>query len=177
MGRPPIGERALTPAEKMRRYRAKKFGNKAPVTEPMKNGNAASVTESDLLAAMPKTTRAKAEAWQRRAEKRIEDEIERRVRAGIAKHIDEVLIPHYREKGERAEAVIAARKGVVTKAEFRTLQRCLHPDSRALQDESAFTEALTLLDKHQAVLVKPDAPKFNNPLPSSAELRAKYRRR
>jgi chromosome segregation ATPase len=30
MGRPPLGERALTPAEKMRRYRERKFGNKPP---------------------------------------------------------------------------------------------------------------------------------------------------
>jgi hypothetical protein len=30
MGRPPIGERAMTPAEKQRRYRARKFGNKPP---------------------------------------------------------------------------------------------------------------------------------------------------
>jgi hypothetical protein len=33
MGRPPIGERAMTAAEKMRRYRARKFGNKPPVTK------------------------------------------------------------------------------------------------------------------------------------------------
>jgi hypothetical protein len=33
MGRPPLGERALTPAEKMRRYRERKFGNKPPVTK------------------------------------------------------------------------------------------------------------------------------------------------
>jgi hypothetical protein len=30
MGRPPLGERALTPAEKMRRYRERKFGNRPP---------------------------------------------------------------------------------------------------------------------------------------------------
>jgi hypothetical protein len=37
MGRPPIGARALTPAEKQRRYRerrAAKFGNKGTVTKP-----------------------------------------------------------------------------------------------------------------------------------------------
>jgi len=33
MGRPPIGERAMTAAEKMRRYRARKFGNRPPVTK------------------------------------------------------------------------------------------------------------------------------------------------
>jgi hypothetical protein len=34
MGRPPIGERAMSPAEKQRRYRERKFGNKPPVTKP-----------------------------------------------------------------------------------------------------------------------------------------------
>src|SRR5262245_33940433 len=34
MGRPPIGERAMTPAEKMRRYRERKFGNRSAVTKP-----------------------------------------------------------------------------------------------------------------------------------------------
>src|SRR5262245_118413 len=33
MGRPPIGERAMTPAEKQRRYRERKFGNKPSVTK------------------------------------------------------------------------------------------------------------------------------------------------
>jgi hypothetical protein len=33
MGRPPIGERAMTAAEKQRRYRARKFGNKPRVTK------------------------------------------------------------------------------------------------------------------------------------------------
>jgi hypothetical protein len=33
MGRPPLGERAMTPAEKMRRYRARKFGNRPPITK------------------------------------------------------------------------------------------------------------------------------------------------
>ena len=34
MGRPPLGERAMTAAEKQRRYRAKKLGNSASVTNP-----------------------------------------------------------------------------------------------------------------------------------------------
>src|SRR5262249_6309501 len=34
MGRPPIGERAMTAAEKQRRYRERKFGNRPPVTKP-----------------------------------------------------------------------------------------------------------------------------------------------
>src|SRR5262245_31592040 len=33
MGRPPIGARAMTPAEKQRRYRERKFGNKPRVTK------------------------------------------------------------------------------------------------------------------------------------------------
>jgi len=33
MGRPPIGKRAMTAAEKQRRYRARKFGNKPRVTK------------------------------------------------------------------------------------------------------------------------------------------------
>ena len=34
MGRPPIGDHAMTAAEKQRRYRAKKFGNSSSVTKP-----------------------------------------------------------------------------------------------------------------------------------------------
>ncbi len=196
MGRKPMGDRAMTPAEKMRRYRAKKFGNKVPVTEPdaaggngnaapvtkPANGNAPGVTESDLLAAMPKTTREKMEAWKRRVEKGIEAEIEARVRAGIAKHLEEVVYPKYREKEARAEEVIASHKGVITKAEFRALQMCLHPDRRATLDEAKFNEAFILLEKHKAVLVKPEvAPRvFTNPLPKTAAefeaLRKKPRR-
>jgi len=35
MGRPPIGERAMSAAEKQRRYRARKFGNKGAVTKTL----------------------------------------------------------------------------------------------------------------------------------------------
>jgi hypothetical protein len=44
MGRPPIGERPLTAAEKMRRYRARKFGNK-PATKFLPANAAARVRE------------------------------------------------------------------------------------------------------------------------------------
>src|SRR5262249_31863447 len=45
MGRLPIGERAMTPAEKQRRYRERKFGNKPRVTK------------SDAVAALEKRIR------------------------------------------------------------------------------------------------------------------------
>lgn len=56
MGRPPIGARALTAAEKMRRYRARKataaFGNDASVTKPAGGGTAAlAQTERELAQA------------------------------------------------------------------------------------------------------------------------------
>jgi hypothetical protein len=34
MGRPPLGKVAMTPAEKQRRYRERKFGNRPPVAKP-----------------------------------------------------------------------------------------------------------------------------------------------
>jgi hypothetical protein len=60
MGRPPIGERAMTPAEKQRRYRERKFGNRPPVTK--------SATAAALAARIRELKQQLAQAHKRIAE-------------------------------------------------------------------------------------------------------------
>jgi hypothetical protein len=57
MGRPPLGKRAMTAAEKQKRYRAKTFGNSAPVTKPQLKARIAQL-EAELEARPPKAAPA-----------------------------------------------------------------------------------------------------------------------
>jgi hypothetical protein len=66
VGRPPIGARAMTAAEKQRRYRERKFGNKPPVTKPSAaDGARVSVLEAEAAALRDQiiTLKMELEAW------------------------------------------------------------------------------------------------------------------
>lgn len=58
-------------------------------------------------------------------EQRVIDEYRRR--------LDDWVLPYYQQKVDEADAVIKARKGVMTRALFRQILACLHPDN--VQDE------------------------------------------
>ena len=244
MGRPPIGERALTAAEKMRRYRARKFGNKPPVTKsPVTNaavaslqarlrevetelarerqahketrdvfGNKDAVTKSlerDRDRYKQKAEKAEArvaelEATQRRPSKvereqlsltdqqkldaviqqykgRLGAEFDARVRERVRQKVDEIILPHWREKLEKAQVLYERRRGVMDKATFNLIWSALHPDSRKSISDAKLARAFdtfTSLEKH--LLAKKDSPTHIEPLPDNLaawdKMRTKPRR-
>jgi hypothetical protein len=98
MGRPPIGERALTAAEKMRRYRARKFGNKPPVTK-------SSATNAAVASLQTRLREVETElARERQAHK------ETRAKFGNTGAVTKSLERDrdlYKQKAEKAEARVA----------------------------------------------------------------------
>jgi hypothetical protein len=103
MGRPPIGKTAMTAAEKQRRYRERKFGNKAAVTKPdgkQSFGNEGVVTKriAELEAEVARLTAANAELARVRE---LEAEIASVPPPGLAKQADAASLPKsYRERFE-----------------------------------------------------------------------------
>ena len=96
-------------------------------TEALETVNEAAVAEA-ALAALPKTTKEKFELALKHALKRLEQEFEERVRQRSQENDERLWKPYYDEKLKLAEAVVAGRDGVFTKAEYNDILRCLHPD-------------------------------------------------
>jgi hypothetical protein len=171
MGRPPIGERALTAAEKMRRYRARKFGNKPPVTRA-KFGNTGAVTKSlDGEATLSMSAKDKLEAAIRQHKRRLDIEFEQRIQAETKERLESVQLPHHAKKLERMERLISARKGVMDKLTYNKIRRCLHPDPVLDPDlKKRHEEAFRLFnDLEKLLLSEKDSPTEFRPVPRTYE--------
>lgn len=64
----------------------------------------------------------------RRHQHKLNLAFEQRVLEEINSRLDTLVLPHYNEKYQEYCAVVNARKGVMTAAEYRELCACLHPD-------------------------------------------------
>ena len=97
-------------------------------------------------------------------------------RLDIRRIFDEHVLPEVNRKHERAERIIANFKGLMTRADFRKLLSCLHPDSADEARKARFAEAFQIVKDLEDVLVKPDPKPANpnyRPLPrTAAELMA-----
>ena len=78
--------------------------------------------------ALPKTMKAKFDIALKHALKQMEREFEQRVRQRSQENDEKLWKPHYDEKLKLAEAIVAGRDGVFTKADFNKILACLHPD-------------------------------------------------
>jgi hypothetical protein len=72
--------------------------------------------------------------------RRYEAQFEARVEEGVMRHINEHLMPHYKEKLAKADSLLhqGAYKAVFTNAEYRILLSALHPDSGPERRAEAF---------------------------------------
>jgi hypothetical protein len=96
------------------------------------------------------------------AQKKLETAIrqyKRQLDAQFAQTVDdrvkEVLdnwLPDYEQKLREAERVINTYEGLMSRADFRKIWACLHPDRGASQ--TMLAEAFDIFSKHEQVLVK-----------------------
>jgi hypothetical protein len=70
-------------------------------------------------------------ALEKRLRAGIEREVAQRVEETVTARFNEVVLPRYQQKLDQYEAVIKARKGVLTGAVFKKIRACLHPDRLA----------------------------------------------
>ena len=85
-----------------------------------------------------------------------------------------VFVRHIKEKSDRADRILAAYNGTMSRETFRKIRACLHPDHNTFKFAA---EALQAFSELEAVLVKPDDPVREGPaLPTTAaELMARRR--
>jgi len=110
-------------------------------------------------------------AYKRKLYAGFEKEVEDRLRSDFHKTI-EPWMSHFKERLERADAVLKAYKGVMSRATYRKIWSCLHPDSRHGVTEERLNEAFDVFAKLENVLVKIETPK-GPAMPSLAELMAR----
>jgi hypothetical protein len=107
----------------------------------------------------------KAEAWQISERKRLRQEIYAEVKAELSAAYQEMLNA-FSARVDWAEKIMESYRGVMSKQEYLTVVKCLHPDTNA--DEELKREAFRCFTQYKDVLVKPEV-KFSGPaLPTSA---------
>jgi transposase len=79
------------------------------------------------------------------------DEVQRRVTARMKEALDG-LLPEYQDKLRRAERILDSHTGIMSRADFRKVWACLHPDGGA--SEKMRAEAFNIFAKHEELLVK-----------------------
>ena len=143
-------------------YRFCKAGEVVP--KPSKNEPVIERAELSL------TAQQKLDLAIKQATRRLEIEIERRVRAEAREWIQKQL-DQYNENARHYEKVLSVRRGIMSRAEYRSILSCLHPDR--IQDETlkqryaAAFHLFTQLEK--AVLNEKESPTKPSDLPKTAE--------
>lgn len=83
------------------------------------------------------TAQEKLETAIRQAKRKIEAEFDVRLRSEIRKRLEETVLPSYNKTYSECQDIIRSRKGIITKADYRKIIFCLHPDRIAnMKDES-----------------------------------------
>jgi hypothetical protein len=154
MGRPPIGKTAMTDAERQRRHRAQQAVTK-PVTKPAQPDPATAVLKARIAELDPASLSATAQKKLETAIRQHKRQLDAQFSQAVNDRVKEVLdnwLPDYEQKLREAERVINTYEGLISRADFRKIWACLHPDRGASQ--TMLAEAFDIFSKHEQVLVK-----------------------
>lgn len=124
---------------------------------------------------LSKTAQDKFKTLERRLRAQLEADHSRRVQLEVTRHIEEYLMPHYKEKLEKAELLTKIGRPL-TKEQFYSLLGAVHPDTtNAVNRNAAF-----ILLKAREVVLRPDErdKPLSGDLPTTlAELMARKKSR
>jgi hypothetical protein len=129
----------MTDAERQQRRRRKQIVTEQPVTKLEIDPATLSLSAQEKLAIALRQQ-------QRQFEQRVRDEVRKR--------LDEMVLPHHVKKLADAQAIIAARKGVMPRADYKKILACLHPDRVSAELKAKYTEAFHILSELEIVLCK-----------------------
>ena len=87
------------------------------------------------------TAQDKLNAAIRQHQAKLDAKFYEEVNEGVRRFLLDTILPRYREEQQWANCIIAARKGIMNKATFNKVRRCLHPDSRASATDKTLAEA------------------------------------
>ena len=113
------------------------------------------------------STREKMEAWQRAERKRLRAAIEAEFEERYDFRTEPWLARIY-ERISWAEKTLKAYRGIMSKADYQTIVKCLHPDTAP--DPKLKAEAFRLFTQHKDILIEPDLGPPGPPLPTLGEL-------
>jgi hypothetical protein len=114
------------------------------------------------------TQQQKNAAWRRQELHRMEIAFRQRVENEVIRRIDEIILPHWKEKIEQAQELFNRRKALMDKATFNKIRRCLHPDSRRSLSDPMLAEALdAFMALEKYLLNEKDSPTMFGDLPGS----------
>jgi hypothetical protein len=75
---------------------------------------------------------------------KLDAEFESRVRERVRQKVDEIILPHWREKIDKAKILYERRRGVMDKATFNLIWGALHPDSRKSISDARLAKAFDI---------------------------------
>lgn len=116
------------------------------------------------VSTLPLSAQEKLEAAKRQLLKAWEREKEELIRLAALKLIEELLLPHWKEKFDRAERIekmLSKRRGLMSEANYKTILACLHPDNSASTTKR--NEAFRLFSELKDYLVTPAGLSPNSP--------------
>ena len=97
-------------------------------------------------ALLGRTAQERLAAALRSQERRLNAEFERKVQAEVNSRLNAVL-PRLKERERVAQLVMQRRRGVMKKADYDLIQRCLHPDSLRSVSVEKLTKAFRFWDE------------------------------
>jgi hypothetical protein len=124
------------------------------------------------------TAQQKLDAAIRQYEAKLAESFAAAVDEKVRKKIDEIILPHWKEKIATADKLFKHRRGAMSKETFNTIRRALHPDSRASISDQKLGEAFdTFMSLEKFLLDEKDSPTDLSGLPETlAEWDAAKRR-
>jgi hypothetical protein len=191
MGRPPIGRKAMTGAERIRRFREKHRVVKT-VTKPVTKLDGADAGKVAALeakivvleglladarnqggdpAVLSKSGRERLDAAIRHHKKRLDREFSWRLHEESVRWMEEMRIPSMEKEWKHVIKMLENRRGHLTRAQFNLIRACIHPDAN--MTEKKRNEAFNMISNLELLLVKDSDPAFT--LPDWDELEAQVR--
>jgi hypothetical protein len=114
------------------------------------------------------TAQQKLDAALRQQDAKLQAAFSAAVDARVKQLLLDTILPRHRAEQEEARRVMNARKGVMDKATFNKIRRCLHPDSRHSVSDKVLADAFdAFMALEKRLLDEKDSPTTLSTLPQT----------
>jgi hypothetical protein len=131
-------------------------------------GSSGAQAEPDLRSFLSMSAQQKFDAAIRQYQRQLAMQFEKLVLDEVKRRIDEIILPHWKEKISTAEQLYKRRKGAMDKKTFETIRRALHPDSRkSISDHRLGLAFNTFMGLEKFLLDEKESPTDFSGIPDS----------
>jgi len=124
-----------------------------PVRRAIAMREAEAKVSTDATVSLSASAKEKLQAAIRRETKRLELETETRVIEETKKRMEEWHLPNYMKLLRTVEDMLKFKRGLMSRADYRKILRCVHPDTGAHVSDANRNEAFRLFTQLEARLV------------------------